>query len=197
MAADLPTLSFASQAEFEAWLAAQPRASPGAWVKLAKKSTDAKSVTKAEAVESALAYGWIDGQLAPFDEHWWLTRFTPRRPRSKWSKINCETAERLIATGRMTRAGVAEVEAAKADGRWQAAYPSHRQIQVPDDLQAALDANPEAAAFFARLDRNNRYAILYRLHDAKKPETRARRLEQFVAMLAEGRTLHPSSKPSS
>ena len=189
MAADLPILSFPTQAAFEAWLAGQHRSAPGVWVKFAKKGAGAPSVTKAQAVESALAYGWIDGLLRPFDEHWWLTRFTPRRPRSKWSRINCETAERLIAEGRMQPAGLAEVEAAKADGRWEAAYPSHRQIQVPDDLQEALDANPRAAAFFAQLDRNNRYAILYRLHDARKPETRARRLEQFVAMLAEGRKL--------
>ena len=190
MAADLPILSFASQAEFESWLAAQPRTCPGLWLKIAKKSAGAPSVSKAQAIESALAYGWIDGQLAPFDADWWLTRFTPRRPRSKWSQVNCETAERLIAEGRMQPGGFAEVEAAKADGRWEAAYPSHSRIQVPEDLQAALDANPQAAASFAQLDRNNRYAILYRLHDAKKPETRARRLEQFVAMLAEGRKLH-------
>ena len=141
-------------------------------------------------VDAVLAHGWIDGQIAPLDAHWFLTRCTPRRARSKWSKINVDRAEALIAAGRMAPAGLAEVERAKADGRWDAAYAPSSTIEVPDDLRAALGADPQAAAFFEALDRANRYAILYRLHDAKRPETRARRLQQFVAMLAEGRKLH-------
>ncbi|HEX8568914.1 MAG TPA: YdeI/OmpD-associated family protein [Caulobacteraceae bacterium] len=186
----LPVLPFPSRGAFEAWLAMQPRDHPGVWVKLAKKGSDADSVTQSEMVDACLAHGWIDGLINAWDERWYIVRCTPRRPKSKWSKINVERVEALVAAGRMTPAGLAEVERAKADGRWDAAYPPASRMEVPDDLRAALGANPQAAAAFQTLDAANRYAILYRLHDAKKPETRARRIEQFVAMLAEGRRIH-------
>lgn len=186
----LPVLAFASQAEFEAWLAVQPRTAPGLWLKIAKKSAGVPTVTKSEAIDSVLAYGWIDGQVGAWDEHWFLTRITPRRPKSKWSEVNRDRVEALIAAGRMSPAGQAEVDAAKADGRWDAAYAPQSTMAVPEDLRAALDANPAAAAFFEALDRANRYAVLYRLHEARTPETRARRIGQFVAMLAEGRKIH-------
>ena len=188
--AGLPVIAFATREAFEAWLAAQPTDHPGLWVKLAKKSAGVPSVTRSEMVDALLAHGWIDGQGAPCDEHWFLTRCTPRRPRSKWSQINRDRVEALLAAGRMTPAGLAEVERARADGRWDAAYAPPSTIEVPEDLRAALAANPQAAAFFEGLDGANRYGILYRLHDARKPETRARRLQQFVAMLAEGRKIH-------
>jgi uncharacterized protein YdeI (YjbR/CyaY-like superfamily) len=147
-------------------------------------------VTVAEAVEVALCFGWIDGQVARHDADWFLQRYTPRRRQSRWSRINRERALALIAAGRMRSAGLAQVEAARADGRWEAAYAGQRTATVPDDLRAALDANPAAAAFFATLRGANRYAILYRVQDAKRPETRARRIDRFVAMLARGETLH-------
>ena len=186
----LPVLAFSDAAEWEAWLEREHASCPGVWLQLAKKGSGASSPTYEEAVLAALCYGWIDGQSAPLDESAWLQRYTPRRSRSKWSKINCQRAELLIAEGRMRPAGLAEVERARADGRWDAAYDPPSTITVPDDLQAALDADPVAAEFFAALNKTNRYAILHRLHDAKKPETRARRLEKFVTMLREGRTIH-------
>jgi uncharacterized protein YdeI (YjbR/CyaY-like superfamily) len=139
----------------------------------------------------ALCYGWIDGQKAKGDDQHWLQRFTPRRSRSRWSKVNRDHVARLVDQGRMRPAGLAEVERAKADGRWEAAYDGPRTSSVPDDLAAALAANPAAATFFETLDRQNRFAVLYRVQDAKRPETRARRIEQYVAMLAEGKKLHP------
>jgi uncharacterized protein YdeI (YjbR/CyaY-like superfamily) len=148
-------------------------------------------VTFAEALDTALCYGWIDGQRNRFDERWYVQRFTPRRSRSTWSKSNCGKVEQLIQQGRMRPAGLREIERAKADGRWDAAYDAQSTATVPDDLQRALDAKPAAAAFFAALDRRNRFAILYRIQDAKRPETRARRIETFVAMLTEGKTLYP------
>jgi uncharacterized protein YdeI (YjbR/CyaY-like superfamily) len=148
-------------------------------------------VTFAEAIDSALCYGWIDGQRNRFDEQWYLQRFTPRRARSTWSKINRDKVERLAAEGRMRPAGIREVERAKADGRWDAAYDAPSAATVPEDLQRALDANPAAAAFFATLNSRNRFAILYRVQEAKRPETRARRIETFVAMLAQGQTVYP------
>jgi uncharacterized protein YdeI (YjbR/CyaY-like superfamily) len=156
------------------------------WIKFAKKASGIDTVLYAEALDVALGYGWIDGQAAPIDEHWYAQRFTPRRARSKWSKRNVEKATELIERGEMKPAGLAEVERAKADGRWDAAYASPSKIEVPDDLRAALDANPKAAEFFETLSKTNRYAILYRIHDAKRPETRARRIEQFVAMCERG-----------
>jgi uncharacterized protein YdeI (YjbR/CyaY-like superfamily) len=189
--ADLPILRFASREEWRAWLAAQHATSAGVWLKLAKAGTGIASVTYAEALEVALCHGWIDGQKGGFDDEFWLQRFTPRKPRSRWSRINRDKATALIERGEMEPAGLREVDAAKADGRWDAAYEGQRTATVPDDLQRALDANPAAAAFFSTLDGANRYAILYRVQDAKKPETRARRIDKYVAMLAAGEKLHP------
>ncbi|MEV4217264.1 YdeI/OmpD-associated family protein [Nonomuraea sp. NPDC049725] len=188
---DLPILAFASQAEFEKWLDAEHVVSPGLWLKIAKKDSGIPSVTYAEALDVALCFGWIDGQKVKFDAEHWLQRFTPRKPRSRWSKVNCGKVERLIAAGAMRPAGLAQVEKAKADGRWEAAYESSSTATVPDDLQAALDADPVAAEFFATLDRANRYAILYRVGDAKRPATRAARIEKFVAMLREHQKIYP------
>ena len=185
----LPILAFADRAALEAWLERQPGDHPGIWLKLAKKGSGIASVGQKEAVEAGLCFGWIDGLLNPYDERFFLVRFTPRRPRSKWSQINVERAEALIEAGRMRPAGLAEVEAAKADGRWADAYPPHSRAEPPPDLKAALDASPEAAAFFATLKGANRYGLIYRVLDAKKPETRAKRIAQFVAMLERGETL--------
>ena len=195
--AGLPILAFADAAAWEAWLAAQPGGAPGIWLKFAKASAGVPSVSKAEAIDGALCHGWIDGQLYPCDEHWWLTRFTPRKPRSKWSEKNRVRAGELIAAGRMKAAGHAEIEAAKADGRWDAAYASQGSIAVPDDLAAALDAEPGARAFFDSLESANRYAILYRVHEAKRPETRAARIAKFVGMCVRGERVHPKvEKPA-
>src|SRR5690349_11040072 len=191
MAADLPTLSFASAEDFEQWLAAQPAASPGVWLKLAKKRPGVVALDYPQALDAALCHGWIDGQKAALDDTHWVQKFTPRTSRSRWSKVNRDKVAALIEQGRMRPAGLAEVERAKADGRWQAAYDGARAASVPDDLVAALTANPAAAEFFERLDGRNRFAILYRIQDARRPETRARRIEQYVAMLGEGRKLHP------
>jgi uncharacterized protein YdeI (YjbR/CyaY-like superfamily) len=191
MASDLPTLTFASQADWETWLDAQHAESRGVWIKIAKKATGIPSVTHAEALESALCYGWIDGQRNSLDDTYFLQKFTPRRARSGWSRVNREKVTALIAEGRMRSAGLREVERARADGRWDAAYDSQSAITVPDDLQRELDANPDAQAFFNTLDSRNRYAILYRLQTAKKAETRAARLQKFVAMLAEGQKIYP------
>jgi uncharacterized protein YdeI (YjbR/CyaY-like superfamily) len=188
----LPTIAFASAAEWEAWLEANHAAAAGVWIKMAKKDTGIESVRYPEVLESALCFGWIDGRREALDERWFLQRYTPRRARSRWSRINREKAQLLIEEGRMRQSGLAEVERAKADGRWAAAYAGQKSIAVPDDLQRELDARPEAKAFFAGLSSQNRYAILYRLQDAKKAETRARRLAQFVAMLEAGETIHPA-----
>jgi uncharacterized protein YdeI (YjbR/CyaY-like superfamily) len=188
---DLPVLLFASPADFEEWLQASHDESEGLWLKIAKKGSGETSVSYAEALELALCFGWIDSQKRGHDERFFLQRFTPRRPRGRWSKINREKAEALIAAGEMRAAGRAEVDAAKADGRWDAAYEGQRTAKVPDDLQRELDSNPAAAGFFAGLDSANRYAIVYRLDEAKKPETRERRLRKFVAMLERGEKIHP------
>jgi uncharacterized protein YdeI (YjbR/CyaY-like superfamily) len=188
---NLPVLPFPSREAFEAWLANQPRDHPGLWLKIAKKGSGVDSVSQSEMVDACLAHGWIDGLINAWDEVYYVVRCTPRRPRSKWSKINVERAEALIAAGRMSPAGQAEVDRAKADGRWDAAYPPASRMQVPPDLQAALDADPRAAAAFAALDGANRYAILYRLHDTPKPDARARKIAGFIAMLLEGRRIHP------
>ena len=187
----LPRLRFSSPAEWEQWLDDNHAVSNGVWVEIAKKDAGIDSVRYPEVLDSALCFGWIDGRREALDERYFLQRFTPRRSRSKWSRINLETAERLIAEGRMRPAGLAEVERAKADGRWEAAYEGQRSSTVPEDLQRELDARPKAKAFFAELNSQNRYAILYRLQDAKKPETRARRLATFVAMLEAGEKIHP------
>ncbi len=187
---DLPILPFASPAEWESWLEKNHAAAPGLWLKIAKKASEIATVTYAEAIDVALCFGWIDGQRGRFDDDWFIQRFTPRRTRSRWSQINRDKAERLIADGRMRPAGLQEVERAKQDGRWEAAYASPSKIEVPADLQQALDANPSAKDFFAKLDSANRYAVLYRIHDAKRAETRTRRIEKFVAMLARGEKIH-------
>lgn len=187
---DLPTLRFPSQRAWEKWLAAQAADAPGVWIMLAKKGCAAPSVVKAEAIESALIHGWIDGQIKPHDQDWFLTRFTPRKAKSRWSKINRSAAERLIAEGRMKPAGLKEVERAKADGRWDAAYAGQATATVPKDLQRALNASPKAKAFFKTLNSVNRYAIIYRVGAAKKPETRAARIGKFIAMLERGERIH-------
>jgi uncharacterized protein YdeI (YjbR/CyaY-like superfamily) len=190
MADDLPIMLFATPAELEAWLEENHAGSEGLWLKIAKKGTEPPSVTYAEALELALCFGWIDSQKRGHDERHFLQRFTPRRPRGRWSRINRDKAEVLIATGKLRPAGAAEVDAAKADGRWEAAYEGQRTAKVPDDLQRELDASKVAREFFASLDSSNRYAIVYRLNDAKKPETRERRLRKFVAMLERGEKIH-------
>jgi uncharacterized protein YdeI (YjbR/CyaY-like superfamily) len=189
--AGLPTISFASPAEWEEWLEGNHARWDGVWIQIAKRQAGVDSVRYPEVLDSALCFGWIDGRREALDEHHFLQRFTPRRPRSRWSQINREKAERLTAEGRMRPAGLAEVERAKADGRWEAAYAGQGSSTVPEDLQQELDARPEAKAFFAGLNSQNRYAIVYRLQDARKPETRARRLAKFVAMLEAGETIHP------
>jgi uncharacterized protein YdeI (YjbR/CyaY-like superfamily) len=188
---DQPVLAFESQTAWEAWLAEHHQTSSGIWIKFAKKGSGQATVSYQQALEVALAHGWIDGQKASFDEAWWLQRFTPRTARSKWSKINRDKAADLIANGKMKPAGLREVERAKADGRWEAAYHSQSAIQVPEDLRRELDHDPRARAFFDTLDSANRYAILYRLQEAKKPETRARRLQKYIQMLGDHQKLHP------
>jgi uncharacterized protein YdeI (YjbR/CyaY-like superfamily) len=187
----LPVMAFASQAALATWLAKQHDKSDGVWLKLAKKGARTPSVTYAEAVEVALAWGWIDGQKQALDDDWWLQKLTRRSARSLWSKINCDKATALIAAKQMHPPGLAEVERAKRDGRWDAAYDSPSSSKVPDDLRAALDGNARAAAFFATIDATNRYAILWRIQTAKKPETRARRIAELVAMLGRRELLHP------
>ena len=187
--AEQPVLFFATPVELEAWIDEHGEESDGIWLKFAKKDSGIESVFYAEAVEIALSHGWIDGQAKRFDDHHYLQRFTPRRPRSKWSRINREKAERLIAEGRMRAAGLREVERAKEDGRWDDAYDSPSTATVPDDFQVALDAEPAAAEFFASLGSTKRYSFLYRITDAKRPETRAKRIAEYVELLARGETL--------
>lgn len=189
----LPVLEFADAAAWETWLAAQSRddsGTTGLWLKLAKAGNDASSLTKAQAIDAALCHGWIDGQIDKWDHAWFLTRFTPRKRTSKWSENNRKRAEQLIAEGRVAPAGLAEIAAAKADGRWDTAYAPASTAEEPEDLKAALNALPEARAFFDTLTGANRYAILYRVQTAKKPETRAARIEKFVGMCARGETVH-------
>ena len=187
---NLPILGFSDAAAFANWLRNQPTTTPGLWLKIAKQGSGIPSLTKAEAIDAALCHGWIDGQLDKYDTQCWLIRFTPRKARSKWSEVNRTRAIELIDAGRMVAAGLAEIEAAKADGRWDVAYAPASRATVPPDLQAALDANRKAATFFATLTGANRYAVLYRIGAAKKAETRARKIESFVAMLERGETLH-------
>ena len=184
-------LFFAHQKAWESWLAANHATSAGIWLRLAKKGSPIRSATYAEALEAALCYGWIDAQKQPESEQAWLQRFTPRRNKSIWSKVNREKAAALIKAGRMQPAGLAQIERAKQDGRWDAAYDSPAAAEAPDDLQSALDKNPPARAFFRTLDRANRYAVLWRIQTAKKAETRARRIRQFVEMLERHEKLHP------
>jgi uncharacterized protein YdeI (YjbR/CyaY-like superfamily) len=186
---ELPILEFEHRAAWQRWLDERHASSPGVWIKIAKKASGIPTVTHAEALEDALCYGWIDGQRAPHDDTHFLQRFTPRRPRSKWSEINRDNAIVLIEQGRMKPAGIKQVDAAKADGRWEAAYAPQSSKAIPEDFQRALNANPAAHDFFKTLTGARRYSFLYRIADAKRPETRARRIKDYVAMLAEGRTL--------
>jgi uncharacterized protein YdeI (YjbR/CyaY-like superfamily) len=193
---DLPVLAFATAQEFEQWLEREHEKAAGVWLRFPRKGTGVPSLTYEEAVLVALCFGWIDGQARSLDETAWLQRYTPRRRRSIWSQINRERVARLVEEGRMRTAGLTEVERAKADGRWDAAYAPPSTAVVPPDLEAALSASPTAAEAFAGLDSRNRYAILHRLATAKKPETRARRIATFVAMLEKGELLYPKPGPS-
>jgi uncharacterized protein YdeI (YjbR/CyaY-like superfamily) len=189
--ANLPIVAFPSKSAWESWLKTAHETSEGVWLKFARKGSGVDSVTHAEALEVALCYGWIDGQAKKVDDTHWLQRFTPRTTRSKWSKINREKALGLIAVGKMKPAGKRAIEAAQADGRWDAAYEPQSTAGVPDDLRRELERHPRARQLFESLDSQNRYAILYRLQDAKRPETRERRLALFVGMLDEGKTIYP------
>lgn len=184
-------VAFADPGEWEAWLANHHATSKGLWLKLAKKNSGISTVSHDGALEVALRYGWIDGQANPFDDAYWLQRFTPRTRRSRWSKINREKAGELIKSGKMMPAGLEEVKRAKADGRWEAAYEGQRVATVPPDLQRELNKSVKARKFFESLNSQNRYAILYRIQDAKKPETRKRRIEKFITMLKEQRKFYP------
>jgi uncharacterized protein YdeI (YjbR/CyaY-like superfamily) len=198
VAAELPELIVRDPGKWRAWLLDHHDDSAGVWLVLAKKGTvEPTSLTYDQALEEALCHGWIDGQVGRRDETTYRQRFTPRRPRSTWSKRNTGIAERLLAEGRMHPAGTAEVERAKTDGRWAAAYAGPAAIEVPPDLAAALAAEPKAEATFEALSRQNRYAVLYRIVTVKREETRARRIEQFVAMLARGETVHPQKRARS
>jgi uncharacterized protein YdeI (YjbR/CyaY-like superfamily) len=192
MAGDPEVRPFATAEDWEAWLREHHETvTAGVWIKFARKASGIPTVTYGEALQVALRFGWIDGQARSVDERFYLQRFTPRRARSVWSKRNREFATALIEAGEMEPAGLREVERARADGRWDAAYDAPSTATVPDDLQAALDREPAAAEFFAGLNSQNRYAILHRVQTAKRPETRARRIERFVAMLAAGERLYP------
>jgi len=190
-----PVLPFACAEEFRTWLDANHETSTGLWIKFAKRDSGIPSVYYAQALDVALCYGWIDGQARSLDDSHYLQRFTPRTSRSRWSKINRTKVAALIEAGRMTPAGQQAIDAAKADGRWDAAYDSPRTATVPADLRAALDANPEAAAFFETLSSQNRFAILHRTTEAKRAETRAKRIATFVEMLARHETVHPQRSP--
>jgi uncharacterized protein YdeI (YjbR/CyaY-like superfamily) len=180
---ELPILPFANKKKWASWLAKQHEKSKGIWLKLAKRDSGIPSVIYEEAVDVALCYGWIDGQKKGCDDKYWLQKFTPRGPNSIWSKINTERAERLIASGEMQPAGLRAVEAARQNGHWDTAYASQKNISVPEDFQAALDRNRKANEFYSTLKSAERYSILFRIQTAKKPETRARRIQQFVEML--------------
>ena len=188
---DLPIIGFTDQAAWESWLTQQHASSPGVWLKIAKKGSGATGVSYQDALEVALCYGWIDGQKGALDDEYWVQRFTPRKPGSRWSKINTQKAAELIEAGRMRPAGMREVELARQDGRWDAAYAGQRSMAVPEDLERELAGNEAARAFFATLSGANRYAILYRIADAKRAETRARRIAKYVAMLAAHETIYP------
>ncbi len=195
MAAEHPPLVVADATAWWSWLDEHHQQSPGVWLVLAKKgTTDPTSLTYDEALEAALSHGWIDGQTRTMDDTVYGRRFTPRRAQSTWSKRNVSIVERLTSEGQMRPAGLAEVERAKADGRWEKAYEGSRSIEVPDDFAAALEAEPDARAMFEVLTRQNRYAVLYRIDAAKRAETRARRIAQFVEMLARGETIYPQKQ---
>lgn len=189
--AELPILLFEHPRAWAEWLEAHHADAPGVWLRLAKKNAALRSISYAEALDEALCYGWIDSQKKGHDEHSWLQKFTPRGPRSIWSKINREKVQALTGAGRMRPAGLLAVRRAQEDGRWDAAYDSQKSATVPDDFQAELDRSPEAAAFFATLNGANRYAVLFRIQTAKKPETRAKRIATLVAMLERKEKIHP------
>jgi uncharacterized protein YdeI (YjbR/CyaY-like superfamily) len=191
---DLPLLIFRDAETFEAWLADQPQGAGGAWLKFAKTGAPKPTVSKSDAIDSALAYGWIDGQLGRVDEHYFKVRFTPRKARSAWSQMNRERVERLMAAGRMAPGGLAEATRARADGRWDAAYAPQARAKVDADLLAALEAQPAARLFFDSLDAANRYAVLYRVQQAKGPEKRAAKIGELVEQLALGESIHPRHK---
>jgi uncharacterized protein YdeI (YjbR/CyaY-like superfamily) len=193
-AVDLPELLVVDAGEWRRWLTAHHADSPGVWLVLARKGTsDPTTVSYDDALDEAICFGWIDGQLGRRDATTFRRRFTPRKARSPWSRRNAAIAERLMATDRMHRSGEDEVRQAKEDGRWEAAYAGQASIEVPEDLQAALSADPRAQAKFETLTSANRYSILYRIGNAKKPETRSRRIDQYVEMLARGETIHPQA----
>jgi uncharacterized protein YdeI (YjbR/CyaY-like superfamily) len=187
---ELLILECSTAADWERWLQEHHGGSPGVWLKIAKRGSPTPTVSYAQALDVAICFGWIDGQKRAFDESFWLQRFTQRGPRSKWSQVNCGKAEELIASGRMHDAGRAQVQAARADGRWDAAYEPQSRATVPDDLQRALDAEPEARAFFETLTGVRRYAFLYRLHNVKTPSARERRIASYIELLREGGTLN-------
>lgn len=187
---DLPIMHFESPEAWQSWLDQQHSSSDGVWLKIAKKGSQASGVSYQEALEVAICYGWIDGQKGKLDEEFWLQRFTPRKPGGKWSKVNTEKAAELIASGRMKPTGQREVDQAKADGRWDAAYHPQSRAAVPEDLQRKLEENTAALDFFKNLDRHNRYVILYRVQNAA-PRNRAKRIDEFVEMLAAGRKMRP------
>jgi uncharacterized protein YdeI (YjbR/CyaY-like superfamily) len=196
MAGELSLLTFRDARAFEIWLTAQPDDAIGAWLRFAKKGAPEPTLSKSDAVDCALAHGWVDGQLGRIDAHYFKTRFTPRRPRSAWSQMYRERVERLLIAGRMKPNGQAQIDRAKADGRWAAAYAPQSQAAPDDDLRAALDAEPKARALFDALDSANRYAVLYRAHQAKTPEKRAAKIAELVAKLARGETFHPRRVPA-
>ena len=187
-----PVLTFTTVHDLEAYLSSEPADSGGFWLRVSKIGATKTTIGKAEAIEAALCCGWIDGQLGKLDDQYFLIRMTPRRPGSRWSANNRATAERLTLLGRLRPPGLAQIEAAKNDGRWAAAYASQGKAEIPQDLEAALAVNEAAKRFFETLDRANRFSVIYRVNDAKRPETRAKRIVQYVGMLARGETIHPS-----
>lgn len=188
---DLPIRLFESSCQWEKWLESHHAEPQGAWLKIAKKASGMQSVSYSEALELALCYGWIDGQKQSYDEQYFLQKFTPRRPKSIWSRINVEKVALLTASGKMKPSGLLAVEVAKQNGRWDLAYDSHRTITVPPDFQAALDQNPQAKEFFATLNKTNKYAILWRIQTARNPKARLGRIQKLLEMLKEGKKIHP------
>jgi uncharacterized protein YdeI (YjbR/CyaY-like superfamily) len=194
---ELPFISFSSPSAFKRWLEAQPPNSPGAWIRFARKGAAEPTISKSDAIDLALAHGWIDGQLGKVDASYYKARFTPRRPKSAWSKMNCERVERPIESGHMTQRGLAQVEAARADGRWDLAYAPQRTAVPNDDLRAALDTDPAVRQVFNALDSANRYAVIYRVHQAKTGEKRAAKIAALLDMLRRGETIHPRRRKAS
>ncbi len=188
---NLPILPFETQTAWEAWLMEHHQIAKGIWLKIAKKEAGIPSVSYPEALEGAICFGWIDGQKASLDDKFWLQKFSPRGPRSVWSKINCANALKLIEQGRMQPAGLEQVNLARADGRWEAAYDSQSKITIPPDFQSELDKNPKAKEFFETINSQNRYSILWRIQTAKKPETRLARIQKYIEMLSDKQTIYP------